>query len=136
MKNSGALATALAIVILLSSASFAQAQVKLPSCSEDRVLSHMSGQMDNLVDQTLTGLWNYILVNMGDDLNDIEMEAYRIYEFGTAELTGVSTLSKEPRQIVCRATVYAIKISTGVRERWGIVQYTILETHKLKKVSL
>lgn len=125
MKNSGVLATAIAMGILISSVSLAHAQIKLPLCNEDRVLSHMSGQMDNLVDQTLNGLWNYILVNMGDDLNDVQMEEYRIYEIGSAELTGVSTLSKEARSTVCRATVYAIKIATGIRERWGIVQYTI-----------
>ena len=115
-------------VIFLGSTIAVQAQnIQLPNCNEDRVLNHMSGQIDELVDQTLNGLWNYILVNFGDDLSDVALDAYRVYEIGSAELRNVSTLSEETRSTVCRATVHAIKISTGIREEWGVVHYTIFE---------
>ena len=101
--------------------------VELPNCHEDRVLNHMSGQIDAVVDETLNGLWNYILVNMGDDLSDLEMDAYRVYEIGSAELKNASMIKQDIGLKKCRAIVYAVKIATGEQERWGVVHYTIFE---------
>lgn len=127
-------AAAISVVSLTTAGNFAQAQrVELPMCNEDKVLNHMSYAMDDLVDKTLNGLWNYILVNMVDDLSDVEMDSYRVYETGSAELNNVSELSREPRSMVCRATVHAIKVSTGIREKWGIVHYTIFENPKAQE---